>query len=171
MICQVCGKKTATTHVKTIVNGQLTELHLCSDCAREKGYGSLLSGWGLDFGSLLGGFFGSGYTEEKVTRCEKCGASFEEIAKNGKLGCADCYKTFRRQLLPMIQKIHGTTHHKGKTPTSSALRIAEPKHELAEVKESLLEEKKRLLKKAVENQEFEQAALLRDEIKEMENHG
>ncbi len=169
MICQVCGKKTATTHVKTIVNGKLTELHLCSECAREKGYESLLSGWGFDFGSLLSGLIGGSGREEAI-RCEKCGTSFEEITKTGKLGCAHCYEAFRRQLLPMIQKIHGTTRHKGKRPGSSALCISTPNHQIVEVKGSPLEEKKRLLKKAIEAQAFEQAALLRDEIKEMENH-
>lgn len=170
MICQVCGKKTATTHVKTVVNGKLTECHLCADCAREKGYASLLGGWGLEFGNLLGGFFDSGQSEEKVMRCKKCGASLAEITKTGKLGCAECYHTFRRQLLPMIQKIHGTAKHKGKTPTGSALRIAKPEYQMVEVKESALEEKKRLLQKAISEQEFEQAAVLRDEIKEMEQH-
>lgn len=170
MICQVCGKKTATTHIKTVVNGKLTEYHLCADCAREKGYGSIFSSWNLDFGSLLGGLIGTSRPEEKVTRCEKCGASFAEIAKSGKVGCAHCYQTFRRQLIPVIQRIHGTTRHKGKTPVSSALRLTENNSQLAEVKESPLEEKKRQLQKAIEAQEFERAAVLRDEIKEMTDH-
>ena len=54
MLCQSCGKKTATTHIKTIVNGKLTEYHLCPDCAKQKGYGNIFSSWGMDFGNLLG---------------------------------------------------------------------------------------------------------------------
>lgn len=171
MICQACGKKTATTHIKTIVNGKLTQYHLCADCAREKGCGSLFGGFDLDFGNMLGGLIGSSRPEEKVQRCEKCGASFAEISKTGKLGCAECYKTFRRQLLPVIQRVHGTTRHKGKAPGSSALRVTETGGQMVRVKESPLEEKKRQLQKAIEAQEFEKAAVLRDEIKEMENHG
>ncbi len=171
MICQSCGKKTATTHIKTIVNGKLTEYHLCADCAKEKGYGSLFGGWGLDFGNMLSGLIGTGRPEEKVLRCEKCGSSFAEISKTGKLGCSECYRVFRRQLLPVIQRVHGTTKHKGKTPGSSALRVADSNSQMMPVKESPVEEKKRLLQKAVEAQEFETAAVLRDEIKEMENHG
>ena len=53
MLCQACGKKTATTHVKTIVNGKLTEYHLCPDCAKQKGYTNIFSGWGMDLGNLL----------------------------------------------------------------------------------------------------------------------
>ncbi len=170
MICQSCGKKTATTHIKTIVNGKLTQYHLCADCAKEKGYGGMFSNWGLDFGSLLGGLLGVEPSREKIQRCGKCGASFDEIAKTGKLGCAECYKTFRRQLLPVIQRIHGTARHKGKTPNSSALRILDTNQQIVPVQESPLEEKKRQLQQAVEAQEYERAAVLRDEIKELEQH-
>ncbi len=170
MICQSCGKKTATMHIKTIVNGKLTQCHLCADCAREKGYGSLFSGWDFDFSNMLGGLLSGSPAEDEVLRCEKCGASFEEIGKTGKIGCPECYQTFRRQLMPVIQRIHGTTRHKGKTPGSSALRVTEKAGEIMPVKNSLVEEKKRQLKQAIEAQEYEQAAVLRDEIKELESH-
>lgn len=169
MICQACGKKTATTHIKTVVNGKLTEYHLCEDCAREKGYGSWFSHWDLDFGNMLSGLLGSTRTED-VKRCEKCGASFSEIAESGKVGCPECYKTFRAQLLPVIQRIHGTAQHKGKTPGGSALRVTEQNNKIVPV-QSALEEKRKALQKAIEAQEFEQAAVLRDEIKELENNG
>lgn len=170
-MCQICGKKSATTHVKTIVNGKLTQYHLCSDCAAKQGFGGLMSGWNLSFGNLLSGLMGGERADSGVLRCEKCGTSFEEIAKTGKIGCAECYNTFRRQLLPVIQRIHGTAVHKGKTPGSSAMRIVETPSQIVAVQSTELEEKKRLLKKAVEEQEFERAAELRDEIKEMENRG
>ena len=81
MLCQACGKKTATTHVKTIVNGKLTEFHLCPDCAKQKGYNNLFSGWSMDLGNLLGGFWGNAQGGSQVTRCPTCGASFEEITR------------------------------------------------------------------------------------------
>lgn len=170
MICQACGKKTATTHIKTVVNGKLTERHLCADCAREKGYGSLFGGLGLDLGNLLGGLM-SGNGEKEVLRCAKCGSTFEEIARTGKVGCAHCYRVFRGQLAPAVQRIHGTTRHKGKRPGSSALQIASGESRMTPVQETPLEEKKRLLKKAVEDQEYERAAVLRDEIKALEQPG
>ena len=170
MLCQACGKKTATTHIKTIVNGKLTEYHLCPDCSKQKGYNNLFSGWSMDLGNLLGGFWGNAQGGSQVTRCPTCGASFEEITRTGKIGCAGCYKTFRSQLSPLIQRIHGTTRHKGKVPGGSALRITTGGHQMMPVQESPLEEKKRLLKQAIEKQDFETAAVLRDEIKEMESH-
>lgn len=171
MICQSCGKKPATTHIKTIVNGKLTQYHLCSDCAQTKGYSNLLSDWGFHFGDLMGGLIGGGASGQEIQRCKTCGSSFEEITKTGKLGCADCYRTFHRQLVPVIQRIHGTTGHKGKVPGGSALRITDTNHQMMPVEETPLEEKKRLLKQAVDAQDYEQAAVLRDEIKEMEQHG
>lgn len=170
MLCQSCGKKTATTHIKTIVNGKLTEYHLCPDCANQKGYGNIFSSWGMDFGNLLGGFIGNDIPDSQVTRCPTCGVSFDEITQSGKIGCADCYQTFRRQLLPVIQRIHGTARHKGKVPGGSALRITGGEHQMMPVRESPLDEKRRLLKQAIANEDFEQAAVLRDQIKEMENH-
>ncbi len=170
MICQACGKRNATTHVKTIVNGKLTQYHLCSECAAKQGFNSLLGGWNFSFGNLLSGLMGGAETDSEVQRCKKCGTSFEEIAKTGKIGCAECYNTFRHQLLPVIQRIHGTALHKGKRPGSSAMCVSEGPSQIVAVQSTELDEKKRLLQKAIEEQEFERAAVLRDEIKEMENH-
>lgn len=171
MICQVCGKKTATTHIKSIVNGHLTQYHLCSDCAREKGYAAPFEDWGFSMNSLLGGLMGVGTMPETVLRCPTCGSSFEEISKTGNVGCADCYRTFREQLLPVIQRIHGTSKHKGKTPGRAALRVVDENRSMMPVEaDSPLEAKKKLLRQAIEEQNFEQAAILRDEIKEMEKH-
>ena len=75
MLCQSCGKKTATTHIKTIVNGKLMEYHLCTDCAKHKGYGNIFSNWGMDFSNLLGGFLGNSLDNSQVTRCPSCGKS------------------------------------------------------------------------------------------------
>lgn len=171
MLCQMCGQHPATTHIKTIVNGKLTQAHLCADCAKKQGYGNLFADWGSGFGSLLSGFMGSAAPARQVTRCPGCGASFEDITRSGKIGCAECYHTFRGQLLPIIQRIHGTAQHKGKVPGSSALRVTDTNNKIVAVEETPVEEKKRLLKQAIEVQNFERAAVLRDEIKELEQHG
>lgn len=172
MMCQNCKAKAATTHIKTIVNGQLSEYYLCSDCAREKGYGNIFSDWESDFGHLIGGFLG-GLTPEsaQAERCEVCGASFADIAEQGKMGCAHCYDQFRSRLLPMIERIHGAAKHKGKRPGDAALRIPEKNQKLAVTEIGELEAKKLKLKKAIEEQNFEEAAVLRDEIKELEKNG
>lgn len=175
MMCQNCGKNPATTHIKTIVNGKLTEYDLCADCAREKGYTNFFKEMNFDFGNLLGGFIGTPAAAGRTTRCPKCGASFAEITESGKIGCAECYKVFHDRLLPTIHRIHGTAKHKGKIPGTAALRIVKPAGKIAVVQPSPLDAKRAELKAAIEAQDFERAAVLRDEIRVAEkgeqNHG
>lgn len=167
MLCQNCGKHEATTHIKSVVNGEYTQLHLCSTCAGKLGYGDVFSGFGFDLGDFFGNFFSKPKTtlsSAKVERCEKCGMSFEEIVKNGKIGCADCYGKFYEMLLPSIQRIHGKTQHNGKVAN-----IIDEKETVKEkTKEEIIAELKEEMKTAIEEQNFERAAELRDEIKAKE---
>lgn len=166
MLCQSCGENPATTHIKTIVNGELTELSLCAECAQKLGYEDLLTNWGFNFSSLLGSFFGSAAETSDSQRCKDCGSSFEDIAQSGKVGCAECYHTFYDRLIPSIQRIHGNTKHCGKTPgfmaqgSDCAVMTKQPQDELQNLREQL--------KEAINLQNFEQAAVLRDKIKELE---
>lgn len=147
-----------TTHVKTIVDGELTEYLLCAECAQKLGYGSMLTGLGLSFGGALGKIFGSGGGFDTV-RCRCCGASFEEIARSGKVGCAECYDTFRDRLMPLIQQIHGGAKHRGKVPGGD-LPLARPEGQLAVLRDRLRE--------AIGREDFERAAVLRDGIRRLE---
>ena len=168
MLCQNCGKNEATTHVKRIVNGDTTETHLCAQCAQHLGYGDIFSGFGLNLDDFFGGFLGD--TVQKLAspaeqKCPKCGSTFGDIVKSGRLGCSDCYRTFYDRLLPSIQRIHGRIKHNGKQIAAPVEDAEEPKEEKEENK---LETLKAQLTEAVEKQEFEQAAVIRDEIKKLE---
>ncbi len=167
MLCQKCQKNQATTFVKKTVNGKLTELSLCNDCAAEMGYGTSFFG----FDNILGGLLGNIVKDPFTKRCPKCGSSFEDISRSGKVGCSECYEIFSDKLLPLIQRIHGTTVHKGKSPGRSALVIQPPKNEIKITETPLIEQKRLQLKNAIAEQRFEDAAKLRDEIKEMESDG
>ena len=165
MLCQNCGKNEATTHIKQIINGDMAESHLCSECAAHLGYSDMFSGFGLNLSELFGGFLGDMIplmTSIGTKRCAKCGTSFDEIVRDGRVGCADCYRTFYDRLLPSIQRIHGKIKHNGKTVSASA---AEPK---VETKEEKIEKLKAAMNDAVAKQDFENAAKIRDEIKELE---
>lgn len=165
MLCQNCSKNVANTQVKSMINGEYKEYMLCSDCAKKLGYmgtfGSFESGIDNFFGSLFGQIESN---EPKIglERCNVCGASFDEIVKTGKVGCASCYQNFYEKLKPSIQRIHGNTHHIGKLSRSvgSEVRL---KNEIDNLKKEL--------NLAIKNQEFEEAAKLRDKIKELENRG
>lgn len=165
MLCQNCGKNEATTHIKQIINGDMAESHLCSDCASHLGYSDMFSGFGLNLSELFGGFLGDmmpSITSGKTQRCAKCGTSFDEIVRDGRVGCADCYRTFYDKLLPSIQRIHGKIKHSGKVSSSTP---AEPK---VETKEEKIAKLKAAMDEAVAKQDFENAAKIRDEIKAIE---
>ena len=170
MLCQSCGQYPATTLVKEISDGQLTQLHLCDACAQKLGIGSMV-GLRMGFDSFLGDLFDAQSPISAEKRCKGCGSSFREISQTGKVGCAQCYQTFRKELTPLIRQLHGTVQYKGKRPTGSALQVVPPIQPMVMVEPATVEEKRRELQQAVQAQEFERAAELRDEIKEMEQHG
>ena len=165
MLCQNCGKNEATTHIKQIINGDMAESHLCSDCASHLGYSDVFSGFGLNLSGLFGGLLGDmmpSISAGKSPRCPKCGTSFEEIVRDGRVGCADCYTTFYDRLLPSIQRIHGKIKHSGKVTNSAPVESKE------ETTEEKIEKLKIAMNEAVAKQEFETAAKIRDEIKALE---
>ncbi len=159
MLCQSCEKRQATTHIKTILNGELKEFSLCPECAAKLGYGSFFGNFGFDLDKLFGSFM-EGFGETKNSkRCKFCGSSFEDIAKSGKVGCAQCYDEFYEELLPSIQRIHGRTSHAGKLARSAGAEVR-IRNEMAKCRNEL--------EQAVKAQEFEKAAELRDRIRELE---
>ncbi len=159
MLCQSCEKKQATTHIKTILNGELKEYRLCSDCAKKYGYASFLGDAGFDLDKLFGSFMDGLGAPRPGKRCQCCGSSFEDIAKSGKVGCAECYDTFYDELLPSVRRIHGRTSHTGKLAHSAGTGVR-IRNEIAKCRTEL--------EQAIKAQEFEKAAELRDRIRELE---
>ncbi|MDD5291743.1 MAG: UvrB/UvrC motif-containing protein [Candidatus Omnitrophica bacterium] len=176
MLCDVCGKNQATVHLTEIVDEQMTELHLCEGCAKQKsmqmeqqfGLSDLLAGL-ADFGKH------TGEIEPLKLKCPNCNLTYEDFKKIGRLGCSSCYSTFIRYLLPLLKRIHGTTVHTGKVPKGAAVGVSaadssfrktaettsSPKNDMLELKTKLQE--------AVRLENFEEAAKLRDKLKELEN--
>lgn len=163
MKCEKCGVNTATTHIKSIVNGVLREINLCPVCAAKEGYGDISN---ISLAGMLASMFGenlqiSGGREDK--KCPVCSSTFSAIAKTGKVGCAECYKTFKDELLPYLKRVHGSTVHTGKVPNSAPLIV---KPEVPTIEELRLE-----LNRLVSEEKYEQAAVIRDRIREMEGEG
>ena len=166
--CQSCNKRPASVHFTQVVNGEKTELHLCENCARERGDISLLDfpGAGFNINNLLAGLMNmealpSGKVRKEAV-CEKCGADYARFADGGRLGCAACYSAFSQQLTPLLKRIHGTASHQGKIPGRGAGEIRRKK-KLAELRTAL--------KSAVDAEQYEKAVELRDQIRSMENEG
>lgn len=170
MLCQNCSKAQATTHIKRIINGEATEQHLCAACAKKLGFDSFFDDFSLSIPNFFSGFFSDAVPAlagRRQERCETCGSSFDEIVRTGMVGCADCYETFYDKLLPSIQRIHGRARHAGKTPPQvvAAEQTAAPKETAAPTREQQIEALQKQMQQAIDSQNFEQAAVLRDNIK------
>jgi protein arginine kinase activator len=160
MLCDICGKNTATVHLTEIIDDQMNELHLCEECARQKS-AQMEQQFGLS--DLLAGLaeFEKPAQEKEVAglKCPNCGLTYADFKKIGRLGCGECYNAFRKYLGPLLKRIHGSTQHLGKSPT----KVAKPLK-----KKGDLQDLRDQLQKAIEREAFEEAARVRDQIKELE---
>ncbi len=170
MLCDECGKNKATVHLTEIINEQITKLNLCESCAKEKG-SDVEQHFGIaDLLAALSetetkpqGPSAAGSALSK-TKCPNCCLTSDDFKKIGRLGCGQCYSAFRSSLLPLLRRIHRSNQHVGKSPDPLALR----EQKVSEKTYEELEQAKLDLQKAVKNEEFEQAATLRDKIKFLE---
>ena len=174
MLCDRCQKKDAKILYTEIINGVKKEQHLCEECATD--YTSFqmekpLMNSDLTLGDLLSTLLDNyastdvknqGETNPSVT-CDKCGTTYEEFVQKGRFGCSHCYRSFSNQLGITFKGIQGSEIHTGKRPkgfvTAASDRI------LKDFSES--EKLSLKLQEAIEKEEFEDAARLRDLIKQM----
>ena len=161
MVCDACKQQQATVHLTEIVNDQVSKLNLCEECAREKG-AQIKSHFGL--ADLLAGLadFDLGLKDVEAPtqlKCPSCGLTYRAFQKIGRLGCGGCYEAFRQYLAILLKRIHGSTHHMGKIPTTVASDVSF-KAELQSLKAKLHQ--------AIDAEAFEEAAHLRDRIRELE---
>jgi protein arginine kinase activator len=164
MQCQVCQKKEATIHLTEINDGVRTEMHLCEQCAQEEGIAVKSQ---LSINELLSGLLATqplddelfGDTEQELS-CPNCGFTLAQFAKEAALGCPYDYEVFEKSLLPLIEKAHnGQTIHRGKIPSKM------PKDTKKQLKLTALRQQ---LELAVQSEDYELAAKLRDEINQIE---
>ena len=159
MICDICGKNPATIHLTEIINGQVKEVHMCAACAKQKESEGQMH---FDVSDFLYNLINTAGVKKRTKRlvCKNCGMSYSEFKRKGRFGCKDCYSAFREELLPLLKKIHGAVRHKGKFPPFGEYKVIS----LREKIESL----RKYLEKAVKLEEYEEAARIRDQIKELE---
>ena len=163
MFCEICGKKEATVHLTEIVNEKVTKLHLCEDCAKEKG-NEMEEHFGLN--DLLAGLADLGTNVEPdvldTIKCPSCGFTYHDFKKIGRLGCGNCYDAFKKHLAPLLKRIHGSDRHVGKVPLMVGKTVKDARS---------LQELKVRMEKAIQSENFEEAAKLRDDIKKLEKTG
>ncbi len=159
MLCDICKKAEATVHLTQIVDGKMLKVDLCESCAKEKG---VQEAAGFSLADLL---VGLGAAEEiKVespgAQCAVCGFTQADFKKTGRLGCSACWETFEAGLASLLKAMHKGDHHIGKVPAKAmhTLAVSGKVRELSE-----------RLEKAVREEKYEDAAQIRDEIRELES--
>lgn len=167
MLCS-CGKKEATIHLTEIINGEVSEVHLCEVCAKEQGADLKQFLAPLQTAALpdLAGMFSKamGLAPGQDMKCRSCGMTMSDFEKVGRLGCAGCYQTFAPYLLPLIKRIHRHDQHQGKTPG----RMVPEKAGGAKTKTSDLAALRKQLNECIKAEAYEDAARLRDAIQKYE---
>jgi len=172
MTCDICGKKKATVHLTEIVDEQMSEMHLCEECARQKNT-QMEQQFGL--ADLLAGLSdtskppASKEGEKNVLKCSRCGLLYEDFRKFGRLGCGECYTSFKEHLNGLLRKIHGSNKYMGKTPSKYQENQMAPLSEgtIAFLPSEDLLDLKKQLHSAVAAEDFEKAAVIRDKIKKI----
>lgn len=160
MLCQNCNKNDATVHYTKIINGNVDKLHLCDECALN------IHEFDTSFSlhNLLTGLIDNTQTEsidkkEDDIKCSFCGLKYNEFKESGRFGCTNCYNAFKARLTPLLKGIHGHDTHIGKVPSGANNNI---------VREREIDKLRKELDILVNREAFEEAAILRDKIKELE---
>lgn len=162
MVCDNCHEHEAEIHLTQIVNNEMTTLHLCARCAAEKGVQAAtpaqlpLTGFLAQMGKGLGGDVEAGAGGP----CSFCGTTVEDFRRTGRLGCPHCYSVYEPQLRGILRRIHGSTQHVGKV-------YLPPEAEEAD-RTARLTGLRRKLQRAIEAEDFERAAQIRDQIRALE---
>lgn len=167
MLCDDCGRKEAVVHITQIGPDGRIEKNLCETCAAA--YGEFLptakQGRNVSMDDFLKGIFSNASEQADAQAgqhedvCPSCGMRYRDFLQTGKIGCADCYDTFRQQLEPLLRRIHGSSLHRGKIPhrTGGTLEL---KHEIGLLRQQLQD--------SVKREEYEKAAEYRDKIRALE---
>jgi protein arginine kinase activator len=161
MKCEICGLRDAMIHIRQIQKSSVHELHICEECAQEKGLIKEEESE-ISISNLLSGLIDGKETvgaEEAAESCPRFGTKASEFRKRGKLGCPVCFEAFQRDVRSILSQMAGRTRHVGKMPRSE-----QSKGPVEPDREALSSE----LREAIEREDYESAAQLRDRIRELE---
>lgn len=148
MLCEACHKNQATLHLKQVANGTVRMLHLCEECARKNGMD--VNG-PLSMDDILASIDKAKPAPEADSACPQCGMRRADFKKRGRLGCPACYAAFAADLADLILAIHHSRQHVGKRPVSCPVAVEDLARELED---------------AIREERFEDAARLRDRLRQ-----
>ncbi|MEJ2664343.1 MAG: UvrB/UvrC motif-containing protein [Spirochaetia bacterium] len=162
MTCEICCIRDAVFHIKQIVGKEEIELHLCQSCAAVRGINTINENEDFSIGELLNNLMDikSGLKKGPAkTVCPKCKFTFDKFKKTGRLGCSECFTVFSKQIRVLMHKMFGSISHKGKYP----LKLQAYKMYVDDIQSLKIK-----LDEALEREDYEEAAVLRDKIKVMQ---
>jgi len=156
MMCQNCGEREARISITQIVNNKKTELHLCQQCAQQGGHADSV----FALHKMLAGLVDwNSEVSSKGNHCSSCGLTELELRQKGKFGCEQCYQTWSPLVGTILSRVQGRTAHTGKVPHSAGERVR-TERELAALRQKL--------DSAIQDERFEDAAKIRDRIRELQ---
>ncbi len=161
MLCDHCGERDAAVHLTTIVNNEVRQQHLCERCAAERGVETTVAAPKHPLGDFLHAVQQQALTPAAESgRCTFCGATMSDFRTTGRWGCARCYTTFEGSMRELLRRVHGNSRHAGTSYLAPQPTLDEHATILGELKERL--------RRAIDTEQFELAADLRDRIRVME---
>ena len=164
MLCDACRETDASVHLTKVVEGEVTLVHLCAGCAAERGIETTSH---TTPKNGLGEFLHAAQQQvasEKgpgdETTCTFCRLTLREFRAIGRLGCGNCYATFEPSLRQLLRRVHGNAQHVGRKYLPPATEILAKATTVGELRDRL--------RRAIVSEEFELAASLRDQLKDVE---
>jgi len=161
MLCDNCHERDAVVNLTTIESNAVRQLHLCEQCAAERGVETSVATPKHPLGEFL-----QAVQQQSVPasadagKCAFCGLTMKDFRATGRMGCARCYSTFEPSMRELLRRVHGSPRHIGHA-------YRPPEDEVME-KASVLGELRERLRRAIEQEQFEVAAELRDRIRVLE---
>ena len=183
MKCDNCGKDNANIRYYKNINGVEKQMNLCEECSKKLGIANEMNfNMPIDFSSFWGGFFEDFETPSLLSlvsganelKCKGCSNTFEDILEMGKFGCPECYETFENEIDELLNRMHGRNRHVGRLGSGEKVKVENnsnttEKIENKKPENKKLEELKAKLKDLIKEENYEEAAKVRDEIKKLEN--
>ena len=161
MLCDNCRERDAVVHLTQIVSAAVTQLHLCEKCAAERGVETTVAAPKHPLGEFL-----QAVQQQLVSpsvdagRCTFCSATMKDFRASGRWGCARCYTTFESSMRDLLRRVHGSSRHVGRGYQPPRGESMERASQLGDLREQL--------RRAIESEQFELAADLRDRIRVLE---
>ena len=161
MVCDNCHERDAVVNLTTIENNSVRQLHLCEQCAAERGVETSVAPTKHPLGQFLEAVQKQSMpASTEAGKCAFCGLTMRDFRDTGRLGCARCYTTFEPSMRELLRRVHGGPRHTGRVYKAPPEEVFQKTGQLGELRDKL--------RRAIEQEQFEAAAELRDKIRVLE---